>query len=437
MKLPILCICLTLCATASAQDLPQTPQDRIDQLEKQVKTLRYTELVQSMSQRSLLTPAYFGELKALVARQAYNFWKENDGNPLVSHLNVYSALYYANKFLGYDSVNVKAYNEALGHDESVISIQFGKDPRYFYSAGSDGRVLKWELANFNKAAEVIYEGNHLIKSIDVSSNDEWILVVTKTEGIIIINTQKSKELGDAYQAVRDPELVQSGVFVPGESKVIVVTKTGEIKTKGFSGDVSIGRKTDSKVASMAVNPKNKDLYLGSAAGNVEVWEDTLAAKIYLPESFSVNAMAISPNFKTLALGREKGDVILWDLESETLIRTISGHQSAITDVDFSPDNKLLLTSSRDRTVRIWDIENSKKLPLVFDDHSDWVMTACFDPTGKKVISGSRDNYIRFWPVEHQVLADRICSLISRDLTEEEWNEYVGSDIGYETSCSAN
>ncbi|MDW3193061.1 MAG: hypothetical protein R8G66_11885 [Cytophagales bacterium] len=65
---------------------------RIDQLET-------TELVLSMSQRSLVMPAYLTELKSLIAKQAYEYWTSREVEPYVSHLNVYAALYEANMYI--------------------------------------------------------------------------------------------------------------------------------------------------------------------------------------------------------------------------------------------------------------------------------------------------------------------------------------------------
>ena len=104
---------LVLFLFLSSQAFIGTSQNKSLDLESQIEILKTTELVQSMAQRSLLTPSYFPEKKALVARQAYNFWIENPGDRLVSHLNVYQALYYANKYLGYDPVNKQSYNQAL------------------------------------------------------------------------------------------------------------------------------------------------------------------------------------------------------------------------------------------------------------------------------------------------------------------------------------
>lgn len=408
-------------------------QDKSLDLQSQIQVLKTTELVQSMAQRSLLTPSYFPEKKALIARQAFNFWITNPGDRLVSHLNVYQSLYYANKYLGYDPVNKRSYNQALGHEESVISVQYGANNTTFYTAGSDGKVIKWQLDKEINTPEVIYEGKHLIRSLDISDDGNWILVVTKDQGIIIIDNQPKSSENDQPTIAKDPEQVQSGVFMPDGNRVAVVTKKGELKIKGFDKDEIIGR-TMQQVTSMQVNQSNEEILVGTAQGNVQFWEDTLARQLYIEEAFAVNAMAISSDFKTLALGREKGDIVLYDLEKNESTRIISGHQSAITDVDFNWNDSRLLSASRDRSVRIWDVNDPRKLPLVLDDHEDWVMSACFSPDGSRVISGSKDNSIRFWPVDPQELADRICELVNRNLTPEEWIEYVGKGIPYTSTC---
>ena len=156
-------------------------------LEDQVISLKRSELSQSISLRSLLVPNYFPELKALTARQAYNFWIENTGDKLVSHLNVYAALHDANKYLGYDSTNNTYYNQILAHGDLVVSVEFGKKPNVFYSAGSDGRILQWNLSDLDARPKILYEGPELFRSIDISFDDEWLMAVTKENGIILIN----------------------------------------------------------------------------------------------------------------------------------------------------------------------------------------------------------------------------------------------------------
>lgn len=422
----ISCI-LIICSTAFAQN------DSLYTLyEEKIDRLAATELVQSMSQRSLLTPGYFPELKALIARQAYEFWKENSNEKYVSHLNVYSALYYANKYLGYDSITHQAFNQVLGHSESVVSLKFGNNQSKFYSAGSDGRVLLWDMEKIKAPPVLLYKGDHLIRSIDISPDGQWIMVVSKDQGIFFIPGRKLEEASEYYSHF--PEKVMAAAFLPGSDQFLMVDRTGNIRIRGYNGDESIDR-TMEKILSLEVNDDSGEIYLGTLSGKLQkIDRPGEIRNVAFSESFAINDIAISHNQKLLALGREKGDAILWDLEKDTIVRVISGHQSAITDLDFSPDDSLLLTASRDRTVRLWDVHDTRKLPLMLDDHDDWVLAASFVPDGKKIITGSKDNYIRLWPVEHKPLADRICRFISRNLTPAEWDEYVGGQFPYRKTC---
>ena len=402
-------------------------------LEKELNALRQTELVQSMSQRSLLIPSYHAQLKALVAKQAYNFWAGHEGEKLVSHKNVYSALYYASKYLEFDSAGQKTFNQAVGHHESVTAIIFGKDNDKFYSAGSDGKVLMWSLDNIDDIPEVIFKENVLIKSIDLSYDEKILLINTKENGIFFKYLDQTGEI--SKPVLIDPEVFQEVTFYPNEYKYLGVNKKGQIRIKGLNIDSTIIRKYNAQINDIKISEDAATVYLGSDAGQLEIIpEAELPLSKEIPELYAINAIAISHDQSLLAVGREKGDAILIDLKTNQILRTISGHQSAVTDVDFDPSDQLLLTASRDRTVRIWETHNSRKLPLIFDDHDDWVFTATFTPDGTQVVTGSKDKFIRLWPIDHKALADRLCANLTRNMSPEEWKEFVGSKIPYQETC---
>ncbi len=406
----------------------------VQSLQNRIKVLELTEIVQSMSQRSLLTPGYHSDLKALIACQAYLFWKKNTTEKFVSHLNVYSALHYANKYLKYDSSIMDfSYNQILGHSEMVASVELGTGS-YFYSAGSDGRVLRWDINNLASVPLTIFDGGDLIRSIDISSDERFLMIVTKNRGIIILDLGE-KLLGDISEPLYDKELVQAASFLPDKLAYLTVNRKGEIKLKGYQYDTTaIGRST-SKVLSIAINPEDYQFYLGTEAGEInKLNEAGEQSKIIFERAYAINAMDISDDYSMLAIGRELGDAVIWNLNTHEAIRVISGHQSAVTDVEFSPDGNNLLTSSRDGTARIWDIKNTRKLPIVLDDHQDWVMTAAYNRDGSQIITGSKDNFIRIWQVNPSNLAERICELVDRNLTPEEWLEYVGENIPYQQTC---
>lgn len=71
------------------------------------------------------------------------------------------------------------------------------------------------------------------------------------------------------------------------------------------------------------------------------------------------------------------------------------HGQEINDVAFSPDGRRLATASRDRTVKIWDMENGHEL-LTYHGHADHVRSVAFTPDGKQIASAGAEPDIKLW-----------------------------------------
>jgi WD40 repeat protein len=72
-----------------------------------------------------------------------------------------------------------------------------------------------------------------------------------------------------------------------------------------------------------------------------------------------------------------------------------GHKSIITDVHFNKEESQILSSSFDRTVKLWSSQNST-CERTFIGHTDAVLSCDFSPDGRYVASGSMDNTIKIW-----------------------------------------
>ncbi|KIM71121.1 hypothetical protein PILCRDRAFT_805352, partial [Piloderma croceum F 1598] len=82
-----------------------------------------------------------------------------------------------------------------------------------------------------------------------------------------------------------------------------------------------------------------------------------------------------------------------------VLHVLEGHMSGVLSVALSPDGKQIVSSSRDRTIRVWDVDTGGVLTGTFEGHTDVIWSVAFSPDGKHIASGSSDQTIRVWLIE--------------------------------------
>ena len=65
-------------------------------------------------------------------------------------------------------------------------------------------------------------------------------------------------------------------------------------------------------------------------------------------------------------------------------------------VAWSPDSKFLVSASKDSTVKLWAVKNTKKAFCTLPGHEDEVYALDWSPATSMVASGSKDRTIKMW-----------------------------------------
>lgn len=113
----------------------------------------------------------------------------------------------------------------------------------------------------------------------------------------------------------------------------------------------------------------------------------------------VNCCHFSSDGKLLATGGHDKKAVLWFTDTQKPKSTIEEHTHMITDVRFSPSMSRLATSSFDRTVRVWEVDNTGYSLRNFTGHSTSVMSLDFHPTKEDLICSNDSNgEIRVWSI---------------------------------------
>ena len=73
---------------------------------------------------------------------------------------------------------------------------------------------------------------------------------------------------------------------------------------------------------------------------------------------------------------------------------LRGHTQGISELRFTQDGQVLVTSSDDRTLRVWDLEQGQS--RVLEGHTDEVWGFALSPGSRQVASAGKDGTIRLW-----------------------------------------
>ena len=92
---------------------------------------------------------------------------------------------------------------------------------------------------------------------------------------------------------------------------------------------------------------------------------------------------------------------VWDPQNEyTCIKTLHGHDHAVSSICFLPGNGpvRIASASRDRTIRIWELNTGYCVRTLFG-HAEWVRSVQPSQDGRFLVTGSNDQTVRVWNLD--------------------------------------
>jgi WD40 repeat protein len=294
-------------------------------------------------------------------------------------------------------MNLKKEGFPLEHND-VNSVAFSPklDGKYVATVGANNDAKLWKIAN-SKLLELLplhKEQERNISALAISPDRKYLVAVDLGKTARAWNTISSQPVSLLKENNREP--------------------------KDF-------------VETVTFSPDGKYLATASLDNTIQVWRIISGKKVKLnPQPKNVaNAVAFSPDGKYLATVSDDNTVRIWEITSGKKVEFPLEHSDGVNAIAFSPDGKYLATASDDNTVRIWEITSGKKVAHLA--HRNDVNAVAFSQDENYLVTVSDDNIVRVQPWHSQDLVDRACNYLTRNLTEKEWNQYLGNEP-YRKTC---
>ena len=361
-----------------------------------------------------------------------------------------------------------------GHRDTVRQVGFLGNDKHLMTLSDDGTVRLWAVVTDNE----ILPGSRFYEKIIGAfyRNGAVLLVVQEDDNSISVwdDTHYSRvvSLKGPMRHNSNPTISRAIMDPSGQR---LLTSTGDLTARVWNlrtgaeiSRVSV-HTTASQIFDLGFSPDGKLAF--AAADALYVWDVDTGRIVDVMATSEVGCASFSPDAKQIlaaSLGEEIWDIAsgklvrqltkdqLWcarfspdgthivsapayseharilDAKTGAVIAPLLGHTHFVTNVEYSPDGRLILTRSEDSTARLWDASTGRGL-RVFTDVGG-LFSAHFTPDGKQVLTESggaafsklKGNETepwrgRLWPVFADITAmlERAKAMLPRCLTRDQ------------------
>jgi len=398
-----------------------------NRLERSRRALDVAGLVASQSINIDRNP----ELQGLLAFQAYQIHTRNNGNRYDAV--IYNGLYQATKKL-----ISPAYNIYPNLRNSIKAIEWLGRSGSILTVSSDGSV-KILSGNINNRSSQITLTNTGLNNecLAVSPDGRIAAIGTNGGGLLFLELQNNGEVihSDAGQGnivLFLHNLGNTGSFVSAGTENRIVLWEYD----GFQNSTLVT--TSARPSALAASSNGRRVAFGTRDGKLYELEVNAPDQLRMISDFGSNhvrSLVYSPDGQRIIAGLLDGTLRVLSGSGRRVESTLRGPGSRVTDLAYSPDSRFVAASSNDGNVYLWNATDWGARPMVFSENNGFVLTVCFNGNSSYFYSGSVD-YPRLVgrPTEASQMARDFCSLLGRNLTVDEWDQYFDGEIPYEETC---
>ena len=265
-----------------------------------------------------------------------------------------------------------------------------------------------------------------------SGDGQMVVGVSNRETVLVYRVAGGELLGE----YSNPNGVYKyAVFVPGSRTIFAGGNDGGYLLDAATGEAL--RQFSTPGASLyGANSAFVSVSPDGRYGAIHMWTPTGYNVVYLWDLQSgalkfrsspkrddvITAFAFSDDSHYVAWGGSSNIAYVRDLDDGAEVRRLP-HLSPVLGIDFSSNNRFVLTSSLEDSVKVWDLETGEIVRQYYAGAGPAAFVEFVDDDDFILYTTQEDGIIHRQPLTIDDLIETVCNTLQRDLTLEQRTVY--------------
>jgi WD40 repeat protein len=299
--------------------------------------------------------------------------------------------------------DIQKNTEFSGHHGAIYSLVRQPETPFIYSAGGDGWIVRWDISDPESPGQVIADAQTKIFSTAFSS-DGNLLMAGDINGLMYWIDITKREI------LSKTALHKGSIFdicILGAQTAVSISGDGYFCVWNLEKRLPVlsTKLSNQGLRCAAFDQVRNELYIGASDNCLYVidcsdWE--VKYKIANAHSNSIFSIELMRNAYFLSGGRD-AQLNVRDINTSELKHNINAHWYTLNKIKYLAEFKLIVTASRDKSIRIWDadtFELLKTLDKKNGGHINSVNTILWIPEYNQIVSAGDDRIISVWQIIH-------------------------------------
>ena len=399
--------------------------------ENQREMAEHQRLLAEMSKQKADTLSYIALGRSLGSISTI---QSQAGNEDVANLLSYASYLYTSRYHG-DIYYPAIFQSLMRSSQSMVSWteHLGAVMNLEYMPGEYNRLVS--VSNYGEIILSERQGDRLkinvlfrnkdydFRDVIINRTSGRIYAVSRTGHLVVVQedlkTVKTIVLDKIEHPIRLHDISENNLLVIGESSLGLFDIKRNILRATKQLDFHITKGSRKNNLPLLFDDQGK-MHLVTGLDNIST-ED-------VPVPGTVTAYCESKNTGIEAYGMSDGTI--WLIFKDGKKQQLLGHRSRISKMKLN--GRRLFSASYDGKVNLWITNNEKIEPMSLIETKNWIMHFNFDSTKNTFWMGDAKGGLSAVNISIPSMVESVKKKLTRDLTTEEWNYYIGEGVPYES-----